>query len=878
MRKILFWVLWAFCLSFGIFCTMTAESADDPLTYNILNDNPTAVWATWQLEGNTKPIMSAHSALSSTTFDLYDVERYSDNYKISGGTWVDATGDTITVKYWYCQNTISRALKSYTATDPILNFNVSGGRATVHLNGSNSYLLGNPAAPNAAWNLDSVLNNNLGVQFVYLRINADTGSGANSYSIPIICRDNTGYMGLVKGTIGANNNVWAWNWDGNEDRTGTTYSTSAFGSWVWYHTGGSLSLYKDGSSISSVSSGNTSSMSNYACFGGNGTAGLYADTDYVVVAMWDSDLTQNQITNTHNFASDQGYETPTASPTNTVSPTFTFTLTSTPSVTATPTSSATPTVTPIPATPVVTKVNPVLLNPSGLYDTRRLTNNSTLNILQVTSALNADTREIWDIQNGTYNYKTSSATNWISAIGDTLTVTKFYDQSGFNRTFNTYFTITVDFNKINGRAALFFSGVNSTFRHSGNFCSEFISNTAGTFAYYANMTITAETRSTIGNCPYWIGDGEEGNGLQRGNVGGSGDMTWAYSASDGGVSVGMPTILNQWHSSTWHYNGTSLKIGQNGNFYNTATLSQPWALDSKKFQAGDPSGGLFYFIGWLTTLIFYPTALTAEEHLSQYYYMEDVTEIPTLTYTMTPTLTPTPTQTPVLNVLYRDDFDSTEPPDNYTLFKNVGSGSPSFVSDEVWQGNLNITRGTTTSYGWYKYDLGHSWTQPYTISFDYISNTLTGNATVSKFTVGFGCNTGGTNYYSVQHKVSGPDTFIPTLTGVGGGVWEVILNSPTALANNDHIIIENLATYQNVYQNGTLVYSQHLTSGTPFTGTIFFGISCGGTTGQTNACSIANVLVTAPVSATISKRQKLRDSGTVPGFLKKIHGWFLEVD
>ena len=72
--------------------------------------------------------------------------------------------------------------------------------------------------------------------------------------------DDAGFMSLSRGIIGGSDRLWAYNFDGNEDRVGVAYTIGVWTHLVWAHVGGTLSLYKDGQIAGSTASANTLNM------------------------------------------------------------------------------------------------------------------------------------------------------------------------------------------------------------------------------------------------------------------------------------------------------------------------------------------------------------------------------------------------------------------------------------------------------------------------------------------------------------------------------------------------------------------------------------------------------------------------------------------
>ncbi|PKN85194.1 MAG: hypothetical protein CVU46_11945 [Chloroflexi bacterium HGW-Chloroflexi-8] len=76
-----------------------------------------------------------------------------------------------------------------------------------------------------------------------------------------IIGDRPRWWGLSHGTVSGLNRLWVWNYDGNYDKIGISYTE---GEWVhigWVHANGTLKAYKNGELVGSVPSGTTSQPS-----------------------------------------------------------------------------------------------------------------------------------------------------------------------------------------------------------------------------------------------------------------------------------------------------------------------------------------------------------------------------------------------------------------------------------------------------------------------------------------------------------------------------------------------------------------------------------------------------------------------------------------
>lgn len=98
------------------------------------------------------------------------------------------------------------------------------------------------------------------------------------------------YFGVYRAVIGGEDKIWAYNWDTNEDRVGTTYSKDAWNHIAVVHSSGTLSIYFNGSFVDSVASGNTGALNGELHLGGQS---LTATLDEV--AVFNRALTANEI-------------------------------------------------------------------------------------------------------------------------------------------------------------------------------------------------------------------------------------------------------------------------------------------------------------------------------------------------------------------------------------------------------------------------------------------------------------------------------------------------------------------------------------------------------------------------------------------------------
>lgn len=113
-----------------------------------------------------------------------------------------------------------------------------------------------------------------------------------------IIGDGSGYLSIARASIGGDDKIWAYNWDVNEDRVGTTYTVGVWTHFVWVHSGGYIYLYKNGVLAGSVASGDTGSLG-YDFFMGNvvPSVGVYSYFDGKIdaVRVYKRALTANEI-------------------------------------------------------------------------------------------------------------------------------------------------------------------------------------------------------------------------------------------------------------------------------------------------------------------------------------------------------------------------------------------------------------------------------------------------------------------------------------------------------------------------------------------------------------------------------------------------------
>ncbi len=102
-------------------------------------------------------------------------------------------------------------------------------------------------------------------------------------------------MGISQANVGGEDRFWAFNFDGDEDRVGAPYTINEWTHLVWSHSGGQLSLYKDGVLIGSIPSGNTQSLADEVRIGSAASFGTPFQGYIDEVQTWNFAVSEDQI-------------------------------------------------------------------------------------------------------------------------------------------------------------------------------------------------------------------------------------------------------------------------------------------------------------------------------------------------------------------------------------------------------------------------------------------------------------------------------------------------------------------------------------------------------------------------------------------------------
>lgn len=92
---------------------------------------------------------------------------------------------------------------------------------------------------------------------VWLKPAGTAPLGSTAYSGAAAIGDSGGYIGIYRANISGTDNLWAYNWNGTEQRIGVSYNTNVWTHIVLVHTGGVLYVYKNGQLGGSTASSDT---------------------------------------------------------------------------------------------------------------------------------------------------------------------------------------------------------------------------------------------------------------------------------------------------------------------------------------------------------------------------------------------------------------------------------------------------------------------------------------------------------------------------------------------------------------------------------------------------------------------------------------------
>jgi hypothetical protein len=129
------------------------------------------------------------------------------------------------------------------------------GRACLDFDGSNDTLANSVA-------LSNLIANNSGFYIVSVIIDTFPTNAALSYQNSGIFMDGGVFAGMTVRSNGGSPLVYAYNWDGNEDKAQASVAASTPYVLTWRHEGGNLYVGVNGVESAATASGNTSTMTN----------------------------------------------------------------------------------------------------------------------------------------------------------------------------------------------------------------------------------------------------------------------------------------------------------------------------------------------------------------------------------------------------------------------------------------------------------------------------------------------------------------------------------------------------------------------------------------------------------------------------------------
>jgi len=119
-----------------------------------------------------------------------------------------------------------------------------------------------------------------GTMSAWIRPTGSVVDQSFAYYLPTVVGDAFGYVNISRGKIGGVDKIWAYSYDGNDDHVGVTYDVDKWVHIVWVHTGGTLSIYKNGVFAGSVASGNTGNLTTSLAIGRGFTEAFPDNSEY----------------------------------------------------------------------------------------------------------------------------------------------------------------------------------------------------------------------------------------------------------------------------------------------------------------------------------------------------------------------------------------------------------------------------------------------------------------------------------------------------------------------------------------------------------------------------------------------------------------------
>lgn len=272
------------------------------------------------------------------------------------------------------------------------------------------------------------------------------------------------------------------------------------------------------------------------------------------------------------------------------------------------------------ATPTPTYVDPMSLNPSGAFATHRFPGTTEDNIILKLRGASAGEKWIWDIQNGTYNYKTYSAGDWIDGSGDTWYCVRMYDQVDDSRSLRRSFASnqpTFHFNSRNGEGVLKKQGSNLAMLSDSTNppISTYIDVDLG---YIFRTTYLDQDGNTHSAAQTYalsrlVRDENQYTGIYRGIRSGVGDHIYSYNWDGTDDYQGSAAyVLQTWYTLGWEHSGGNLYAWKDKTKYGAAVTGNTSSLAGKTgvWITHNTAAGNQY--ADLTVLIYYDSTLTTQ--------------------------------------------------------------------------------------------------------------------------------------------------------------------------------------------------------------------------------------------------------------------------
>ncbi len=405
--------------------------------------------------------------------------------------------------------------------------------------------------------------------------------------------DGLGYFGISRATVGGLDRLWVFNWDGNEDSVGATYTVDAWTHIVWVHGGGRLTMYKDGVLVGATASSNTEILSGGVDIGQGSSAATRFEGLIDDVQIYNTALSAAQI--------EQLYEDGAA---NLAGPTAI--------VGAETTSNEVWDLEVVPLEgngsvfPAVESVNTVTIVPPVLTVTL---NNGTSLVstyvdvtTQVTGLTEPQGAFTWTINGSDY-----MSLNMPFNSGATQTD---FSGSGVNGTVSGAAFSKQGQGLCQVGGCMSFDGATTSI-NTNRVTSSIISATEGTLSIWAYPTGSAPTGTNTYHGQALIADTGGFTGLYRTDIGGL-DRVWAFNWDGTDDRVGTTYSVDAWNHFVWVHQGGILSIYKDGAFVGSTTSGSTASLGTG-VHIGVGNGGGEVFNGLLDEVQAYPTALSAEE-------------------------------------------------------------------------------------------------------------------------------------------------------------------------------------------------------------------------------------------------------------------------